>query len=239
MEELQVASLVQDKLIPQLTEPLHYNQLQIFGKTESLNDLGGDYFDLLEIDQRQLAIVLGDVAGHGVGASLIMAYVKSAILQLKELWRSPLKLVNRLNWLLRKTKNKKQKKFMTFQCIVFNSDDNAFEYVNAGHCYPIIVDANSNSTTFCEMINPPLGTSKTEIESSQSYSLESGQALVLYSDGFYETGNIGLEGFKKILLESFNNNPQIFYENVCSKLKRFCNESANDDMTLVIVLNPK
>ncbi len=237
MEELQVASLVQDKLIPQLNEPVKCNQLRIFGKTVSLNDLGGDYFDLLEIDQKHLSIVLGDVAGHGVGASLIMAYVKSAILQLKELWGNPLALVNRLNWLLRKTKNKKQKKFMTFQCIVFDSDSNVFEYVNSGHCFPIIVDSNDLSTRFCEMINPPLGTSKAEIKNSQSYHLKSGQALVLYSDGFYETGNIGLDGFQKILVDCFDNNPQTFYQNVTSKIKSVCNETENDDMTLLIITN--
>ncbi|EKD84411.1 MAG: stage II sporulation E family protein, partial [uncultured bacterium] len=70
-EELQIASIVQKRLLP--GKPLHVKGFSIFGKCLPMVELGGDYFDYFPVDDDSFVLLLGDVAGHGVGASLLMA----------------------------------------------------------------------------------------------------------------------------------------------------------------------
>lgn len=234
LEELQIAGFVQEKLLPQMTESMHHGQIRIYGKTVSLNDLGGDYFDIIK-HQDLIGIVIGDVAGHGVAASLIMAFVKACIIKLEKLYARPLELVNRLNLLFRKTRNKKQRKFMSFQYLLFKKDAN-FEYVNAGHCFPILVDSVTKTATPLKMIGSPLGATSKDIKEVQNHRLNAGQALILYSDGYYETGELGFERFCDILVESYQFDPKDYFAAINNNIRAHLNHVAeNDDKTLIVV----
>lgn len=235
MEELHVAKFVQEKLIPQMDENMIRDQLLIFGKTESLNDLGGDYFDILQVSESHTGLILGDVAGHGVAASMIMAFVKACVLKLEKLHDSPLALINQLNQLLRVTRNKKQRKFMSFQYLLFNNESGDFQYVNAGHCFPIVVDAREKTADFLPMINSPLGTSNKKMEELQTHKLQCGQAAVLYSDGYYEIQGMTLEDFRLILIDCYDSDPKTYFEKIVSKMNSEGLEQTDDDKTLLIV----
>ncbi|MEW6708250.1 MAG: SpoIIE family protein phosphatase [Candidatus Riflebacteria bacterium] len=234
MEELQVAGIVQEKLLPQLDEEQAHGKINFYGKTESLDDLGGDYFDILHSSDGKTGFMLGDVSGHGVAASLIMAFVKSAVIKLFELYNQPLALANRLNKLLKQTQNRNQKKFMSFQYLLFD-ENGQFTYLNAGHCFPILIDKNKNRVEMLSMINSPLGTSKKDYEKTASYQLEPGQALVLYTDGYYELDNMDLEKFKSALLSCFNISPRKFFQNVNLFYQNAGLKQNSDDKTLVII----
>jgi serine phosphatase RsbU (regulator of sigma subunit) len=235
MQELQVASLVQEKLIPQLEMTQYSGSLQYFGKTESLNDLGGDYFDLIETEDGQRGFLLGDVAGHGVAASLIVAFVKAAIIRLENLFCQPSKFFNQLNRLFRQTQGKNQKKFMSLQYLLFDEADGTFAYLNAGHCFPILVDSEQKTTTYLKMVNSPLGTSKKEYPEPEYHELKPGQALVMYSDGYYEIPGMDLEKFQEILLDCFDQQPKKFFDNVNERLNQHGFIQETDDKTLLIV----
>jgi len=234
LEELQVAGFVQEKLLYQMEMPLKKGSVQIYGKTLSLNDLGGDYFDIVETENKT-GILVGDVAGHGVAASLIMAFVKVSVINNETLYDQPAVFLNRLNSLFRATRSKKQRKFMSFQYILFTQDGN-FSYINAGHCFPILVDTKKQTTTFLKMINSPLGTTSKEFTEVQHHLLEPGQAVVLYSDGYYEAGDLGIEKFQELLLQSYSQDPQQFYSQFKTAFNQALkNPELNDDMTLVII----
>ncbi|EKD80986.1 MAG: hypothetical protein ACD_39C02057G0001 [uncultured bacterium] len=213
---------------------MNHGQIRIYGKTVSLNDLGGDYFDIIK-HQDLIGIVIGDVAGHGVAASLIMAFVKACIIKLEKLYARPLELVNRLNLLFRKTRNKKQRKFMSFQYLLFKKDAN-FEYVNAGHCFPILVDSVTKTAIPLKMIGSPLGTTSKDIKEVQNHRLNAGQALILYSDGYYETGELGFERFCDILVESYQFDPKDYFAAINNNIRAYLNHVVeNDDKTLIVV----
>jgi len=235
MQELQVASLVQEKLIPQLEATQYHGSLQLYGKTESLNDLGGDYFDLITTEDGRTGLLIGDVAGHGVAASLIVAFVKAAVIRLEKLFCQPRDFFNQLNRLFRQTQGKNQKKFMSLQYLLFNEDDGTFAYLNAGHCFPILVDSVQKTTAYLKMINSPLGTSKKDYPAPEFHELKPGQALVMYSDGYYEMPGMDLDKFQEILLDCFDEAPQKFFDNVNNCFNRHGFIQGSDDKTLLIV----
>jgi serine phosphatase RsbU (regulator of sigma subunit) len=239
IEELHVAKFVQEKLLPRMDKSLRCNQLRYYGKTIAFDDLGGDYFDVVNVDNEHTGVFVGDVAGHGVAASLIMAFVKACVFMLRPLYKEPSTLVSKINSLFMKTKSKKQRKFMTFQYLLFNDLESSFRYVNAGHCYPIIINPFRRTADFCEMINSPLGASKKNIEKELCFSLEQGEAVVLYSDGFYETGDLGIDGFKEILHKCYDPDPKEYYIKVMSFYESyFESREITDDLTLMIITFP-
>ena len=235
LEELQVAKIIQEKLIPQWKESQSFGNFKVYGKTTALDALGGDYFDSLEISKTHHGILIGDVAGHGTAAALIMAFIKSCIIQFNKLYKQPHELINKLNTVFRKTKKGNQRKIMTFQYLFLDTNIRNVSIVNAGHCFPILIDFQNKSAEFLELINPPLGASKRENKGQLDLVLEQNQALVLYSDGFYETGNVGFEKFKEILITSYAKNPKVYYENVLANFFKIVDSADADDMTLIII----
>ena len=99
-----------------------------------MNELGGDYLDFIKISDNQFSILMGDVAGHGVGAAVIMAMAKAGILSSTSYLTSPLELITRLHQLIYSSKTKKQKKIMTFQYLFIDGNDGEGIYTNAGAC---------------------------------------------------------------------------------------------------------
>lgn len=234
LEELQTAGFVQEKLLPQMIEAQQHGPISIFGKTISLNDLGGDYFDILNL-QNNTGILIGDVAGHGVAASMIMAFVKACVISLERLYLQPNDFLNTLNRLFHLTRNKKQRKFMSLQYVLFDAEA-SFIFVNAGHCFPILYNASSKKTCFLELVNSPLGASTKEIKTFQKHVLEENQALIFYSDGYYETGDLGVDTFCQIVSESYSADAKEFYDNINNKIQaRLGNVIENDDKTLIVV----
>ncbi|KAF1080150.1 MAG: hypothetical protein GQF41_3617 [Candidatus Rifleibacterium amylolyticum] len=239
MDELQVASLVQEKLIPQFEEDQHWHDICFFGRTESLDDLGGDYFDQVETDDGKIGFLLGDVAGHGVAASLLVAFVKAAVLRLKLFYAEPQTFFNELNRLFRQTKDKRQQKFMSLQYTVFAKDSQEFSFINAGHCFPVRVDPVRGETELLQMISSPLGTSRKDYPPPMMYELTAGQALVMYSDGYVEMPGMSFELFQSILLQCYDSSPQQYFINVNQHLTRQGYIQAGDDKTLLIILRKK
>ncbi|EKD84189.1 MAG: hypothetical protein ACD_39C00192G0001, partial [uncultured bacterium] len=139
LEELEVAKVVQESLFPQ--SALHGGRFSVYGKSLTMAELGGDYFDYFSVDDNNLAALLGDVAGHGVGAALIMAMAKAGIAKCHEQLKSPVKLLERLHELIYGSKTRKQKKIMTFQYITAECGSGKAVYSNAGGCSPIFCSA--------------------------------------------------------------------------------------------------
>ncbi len=86
------------------------------------------------------------------------------------------------------------------------------------------------------MINSPLGTSAKLFKEEHSYQLQPGQSVILYSDGYYEVGDLGFEPFCEILKETWDNDPQKYYQNIEQRISAIigsCEET--DDKTLIII----
>ncbi|MFZ5952505.1 MAG: PP2C family protein-serine/threonine phosphatase [Candidatus Rifleibacteriota bacterium] len=238
-EELELASMVQTRLLP--AEPVALKNYQVFGRSVSMAQMGGDYFDYFISGENHLCALLGDVAGHGVGAALIMAMAKAGIACSPESLADPAALLTGLHRMILKTRSRTQRKIMTFQYLCLDVASAKIVYANAGGCSPLIVNCSRGFVEELSQTAPVLGGFKNSKFSNISLKLEDDQAVVFYSDGFIEARNaenkeMGYEGFKDLVLRNFNDDAKIWNEKTFADFSRWlAGASAQDDLTLVIL----
>ncbi|MBU1105536.1 MAG: SpoIIE family protein phosphatase [Candidatus Riflebacteria bacterium] len=240
LEELSIASIVQSRLMPVKT--IESGHFDVFGRSVPMADLGGDYYDYFSIDEQRFAVLLGDVAGHGVGASLIMAMAKTAIVCCEPWHNQPLKVLDALHRLICTTRSKTQRKIMTFQYLCFDKTSGSGKYANAGGCSPILVCPKTASTSEVTLAGPVLGGFKKSKFSEVELLMQSGQALVLYTDGIIETKNpagaeIGYDRFKEWLLKHYSSDADAYYNAVYDEyLQWLAGCDTQDDLTLIMLV---
>ncbi|PKL45978.1 MAG: hypothetical protein CVV42_18130 [Candidatus Riflebacteria bacterium HGW-Riflebacteria-2] len=239
-EELSLAGIVQSRLLPQ--QGIAESRFDLYGRNIPMTELGGDYFDYFHVDGSSYVIMAGDVAGHGVGASLIMAMAKAGVMRCRDCLKDPAAVLSRLHQIIHETRTKVQRKIMTFQYLCYDAESGEGVYSNAGACSPVLVDHARSETSEITLQAPVLGGFKKSKFSNTEVKLAAGQALVFYTDGIIETMNsegreIGYDGFKQILLESYDIDATRYYENIYSRYIRWLGENQpQDDLTLIILV---
>ena len=240
LEELSVAGAIQEQLLPQ--QEIETGRFSLFGRSVSMSELGGDYYDHIQVTGDKFSVLLGDVAGHGVGAALIMAMAKAGIIQSEDLLDQPLALLNRLHSLIHASKTKKQKKVMTFQYLCVDSQTGIGMYANAGACSPMIIRKNSGQVEELTLAGAALGAFKKPNYSEMEICFAPGDAIVFYTDGIVEARNskgeeLGYDNLKTLLKNSWNENAETFYNNIFQTyIDHIGDEGAQDDLTMVILV---
>jgi serine phosphatase RsbU (regulator of sigma subunit) len=239
-EELEVARIVQESLLPEAE--FVQNHFTAYGQSVPMAELGGDYFDMYAIEKDDCAFLLGDVAGHGVGAAVIMAMAKAALLNSRDLLGKPDKLLTRMHQMLLAARGKRQRRIMTFQYLYLNSIDCRAFYANAGACSPIFISEMGTKFKEVDFVAPPLGSFKSVAFENKEIRFKHGDTMVFYTDGIVEMiddlGNqLGYDNFEKLLSGAWNIDPAVFYENIMGECNRlFKDQKALDDLTLLILV---
>ena len=239
LEDFEVAKIIQESLLP----GNHFNvgDFDIFARTVVMTTLGGDYYDCFKINDNYFGMIIGDVAGHGIPAGLMMAMAKSAVLSApEEIKLDPTALTSRLHKMFFSIKNERLKRMMTFQYFVLNVKEGHFIYTNAGHCFPVIVDNNTKKAFFMDYIATPLGIGPRCRCKNQEFNLDKGQSLVLYTDGIVEANNAekeqyGYDRFIECLPRNYDINPETFYYNLYNKVYKNWVASIDDDLSLILI----
>ena len=240
LEELNVAGLVQQKLLPQ--DQFTPKNFSVFAKTIPLGDLGGDYYDHFLIDDNYFSMLLGDVAGHGVGAALIMAMAKAGIIHLEHLHNQPAKCLTELHKLILASKGKKQRKFMTMQYFYMDSSNGEAIYANAGGCAPIYYSHSSKTAKELKLQSSALGMFKKATFDEIKVQFEPGDAIVMYSDGIIEAQNsedeeFGYERLRDLVCECYTQDSKQLYDRIYEAYIKFIGHvPPNDDMTIQIAI---
>jgi hypothetical protein len=240
LEELEVAKVVQESLFPE--NHLNKNKVKIFGRSITMAELGGDYFDFFEIDNNSCGVLMGDVAGHGVGAALIMAMAKSGILSCQDCLKTPKLLLEKLHYLIHSSKTRKQKKIMTFQYLYIDTDCGLARYSNAGACSPILIENQGQTARELYLAGPALGAFKKANFKECEMQFKSGDALVFYTDGIIEARDssgqeMGYANFMKLTQNCYDSDPEIMYQKIYrAYLKHIDGQEADDDLTLIVLV---
>lgn len=240
LEELEVAKVVQESLFP--LESIKVGRVKIFGRSISMAELGGDYFDYFAIDERACGILMGDVAGHGVGAALIMAMAKSGILSSKSSLKKPQQLLQQMHQLIYSSKTSRQKKVMTFQYLCLDSGSGLGNYANAGACSPILVENHGKSAREVSLAGAALGAFKKARFNEIEIQFKPGDAILFYTDGIIEARNrqgeeIGYERFCELARKSWSNDPATMYSAIYQAyLQHIGGQEAQDDLTMVVTI---
>ena len=231
LEEMHVASIVHEKLVTPMTDVRCAGNLKIFARTVASSGGGGDYFELSETGSTRTSLLLCEVAGSGIGNSLMLAFLKSAAMQLKKLADKAKPFMEALNAMLIRSSREGQNKSVSAQYLVFLEDD-GIELVTATVSTPLLFDFHSRSLKQIEFsYDTPLGVrAKTDI-AANSIKLAKNQSLILYTGGLVMD-----EKAKAALITLSDPDPQIFCDRFIAAY--FSGDTKNNslkDLTLVIV----
>ena len=183
--DLKLARQVQESFLPeQLPQVPGY---EFYAYYEPAQEVGGDYYDFIPLppDQRRLAVVLGDVAGKGLSAALLMARLsaeaRSCFLSLAD----PAVAIAVLNNLIYQYASRTDR-FVTLAAAVLDATTHTLTFVNAGHPPPLIyrhATGNLEEATTEDASGLPLGVDQSFAYRSHQVELHPGDCVLLYSDG--------------------------------------------------------
>ncbi len=149
-----------------------------------LIEVGGDWYESIALPGARVALVVGDVAGHGVRAAVTMGRLRTAIQTLARLELSPAESLQQLDELMR-TLGEREPHFATCAYAVFDAVDGTCEVASAGHLPPLLIRPDGSSVYLDVPPAPPLGIGEGPIQ-SQEFTIEDGSLFVLYTDGLVE-----------------------------------------------------
>ncbi|HNW36714.1 MAG TPA: SpoIIE family protein phosphatase, partial [Candidatus Ozemobacteraceae bacterium] len=186
MRDLEIARVVQESLFP--GGGIAAGEFEIFGLSRAMTDIGGDYFDYMILDERHLVGLIGDVAGHGVSAALIMGMAKSAFTLLATPGRPLDAFLNEFNELLVR-QGTKRRHMMTMFCFALDLQTNRLTALNSGHNFPLLFRAETGCAEEMKLIGHPLGVRKKVLLKGCEIDLAPGDGILFYTDGLIESCN--------------------------------------------------
>lgn len=189
--ELEIASEVQNQLFPRSAPSLR--TIEVIGICEPASMVSGDYFDYLVLPNGNLAVALGDVAGKGISAALLMASIQSIMrTQLASAGHpSTAAVVAQLNRQL--FANTSPEKYATFFFGIYDEDTRILTYTNAGHLPPLLV--RNGTATALEVTGTVVGAFPIAKYEEETVRIETGDLLIIYTDGITEPENAYGEEF--------------------------------------------
>jgi serine phosphatase RsbU (regulator of sigma subunit) len=237
-KELDVAREIQKKILP--SKNPSFKQLEISATFIPAFEVGGDYYDFFEISENKLGFVIADVSGKGISAAFIMAEIKGIFESLANTSLSPKEILINANRILKRTLDRKS--FVSAAFGMLDLSTGKLSLARAGHC-PILLIRDGN----VQDIRPAglgLGLNYTHYFASTLeeivLELNSGDVLVLFTDGITEAKNaynedFGERQFEKILIENSQQKSDAISHQVIEKVTTFSsNTTQHDDITLVI-----
>ena len=233
--ELEEGRAIQQALMPERSPEIPGWDLWLFSR--SANDVGGDLLDFIRISEKKFGIAVGDVAGKGLSAALLMAKLQSTIHALVYDYTSLSELGSRLNKIFHR--DSLPKIFASMIYAELDLETNNIKFINAGHYPPIII--REQKIERLQKVAPALGIILESDFPEQIISLSQNDFLVIYSDGLTEAQNetgefFGEERLEELVKNVYSKSAQQLGEFILSNVDQFIGKTpAHDDLTLVIV----
>lgn len=233
--DVDIAKEVQSRLLPQRMPPL--GTLTYAGVCIPARGVGGDYYDYLDLGSGRLGLVVGDVAGKGIAAALLMANLQANLrsqyaVALDDMERF-LKSVNRLFY-----ETTSDTSYATLFFAEYQDETGRLRYANCGHLPPLLlhrdgtIDRLSSTCTVLGIFN------SWEFAMADAY-LTSGDALVIYTDGVTEAVSddgeeFGEERLAGLLRENASLPAPAMLQSIVDAVQKFSGREQEDDITLVV-----
>lgn len=234
--ELHGARAIQTRLLPDT--PPNSSAFDIWGVNLAAKEVGGDYYDWIERDDGRISVVVGDVCGKGAPAAILMSHLRATC---HDQFRNGVNLstaVAAMNESLYRATSPMH--FATFIAVGLDPGNGAIEFCNAGHNPGYIVGPSG-----CRELKssaPPLGVSAGMVFPSEQTSFDSGETLILYSDGVTESTRTG-EFFGEKRLRSLAEEARraglsasATADRILKQVREFSDsKDLSDDVTLLVV----
>ena len=245
-QDLRIAREIQMSLLP--APSLAVPGFLISTHCVSAREVGGDYFDVLQLDNDHIAVLIADVAGKGTSAALYMAELKGVILSLSRLYHSPRDLLINANKII--SPQLDNRSFITMTYAIVDKNSGTLTYARAGHPPLLHVPGPGSSLSEVSSLMPngmALGLNLDEegmfnqVLVEENLTLAHGDMLVFYTDGITEAMNENFESFgEERLLASIEAHrdfdPDQLRQQIIGEIDAFVGKGTqHDDMTLVLL----
>lgn len=235
--ELETARRIQSSILPEL--PPQLNGVEIAHSYQPASEVGGDFYDVLALEDGRLAVAVGDVAGHGVSSGLVMSMARSA-LAVQVTFNPRVEAV--FATLNRVVYQSARKRLLATLCYaVLDPVKRELLYASAGHLYPYLV-TGEGSVQPLEYVAYPLGVRSDLAVEARLSRLGPGDTLFLLSDGLVEArpeGSDDMFGFERLeqsLERNFHLGVARLRDAVIADVERHTKGAPRDDDQTVLVL---
>ncbi len=235
--ELDVASKMQQSILP-ASFPMA-PEYEVFGNMEPARNVGGDFFDVIYLENGRIGLAVADVSDKGVPAALFMMSSRTLLKGCAIGMGSPGDVLGEVNSLL--TENNETIMFVTLLYAVFDPETGALTYANGGHCNPLLVHSDGSSEELAHTKGVALGVMPDLEYREDHVTLAPEDTLILYTDGVSEAMNAEGEEFGvERLRELFTNNPpsnaKEANEAVLQAVSEFAGDTPqSDDVTCLVI----
>ncbi len=188
---------MQAKCIPEVAE------FEMDGWCIPCDETCGDYYDFIECRSGRLGVIVGDATGHGVAAALTMVAVRASLLSMLDLDFPLAEVFRHVNNRIERDGN--SDRFMTLFCGLLDPQKKTMTYCSAGHDSPLLYRPRTDEIIAMEPTGIPIGMlADWDYELCEDFQLETGDILVIATDGVCEAFNMedevfGIERFKELL----------------------------------------
>lgn len=234
--DLEIAREIQQALLPRgtHTEP----GVEAYGLTRPANTVGGDFYDILPLADGRLIVALGDVAGKGSPAALLMALLVAILRTLVDEELEPTELMQRLNTQV--VRHAPGSRFVTLFLAVYDPVTGALSYVNAGHTPPLVRRADGLFDRLTEG-GIALGMFELSRYTAAVTALNPGDLLIAYSDGITEAEDpkgrpFEESGLETVIASCADREPQVLGAAVIDAVAAHAQEDRfADDLTILVL----
>ncbi|HCY77772.1 MAG TPA: hypothetical protein DHV28_17820 [Ignavibacteriales bacterium] len=238
--ELDVARHVQMSFLPK--ENPRLNGLDIASICIPAFEVGGDYYDFIQLEKNKLGIIIGDVSGKGTQAAFYMTLTKGFLKAIAKHTDSPAEVLTKMNELF--YENVERGRFISMIYAVIDLENNVIKIARAGH-NPVIYHDNSGNVNLISPRGMALGLEKGDlfgkIITESNEAIESGKTFIFYTDGFTEAVNrkgdeYGMERMISIAKSCNYLSASEIQEKMIDDVNNFIGKvKQHDDMTMVIL----
>jgi len=234
-QELEIARQVQARLFPQIQPEL--KTVEYAGICLQARQVGGDYFDFLNLGSQRLALIIGDVSGKGIAAALLMANLQASLRSQSSLAfdqpQALLRSVNRLFY-----DNTSESAYASLFFADYDDTTRRMRYANCGHLSGILLRRDGNIEQL-ESTSTLLGLFKEWDCSMREQELFPGDVLALYTDGVTEASNDqGEELGERFLVDALRQHRELSCQALLAAIvdgvRRFGSQEQHDDITAIV-----
>jgi phosphoserine phosphatase RsbU/P len=233
--EKQDAQQLQMRIVPR--RHVVEDGVEVVGESVPAGTVGGDYFGVWQPSSNALHFCVADVSGKGTPGAMIAAMLHASVSTLGMSSSSAEKIVAEVETILRGQLGEGH--YVTLFYGVLDVTGRLLQYVNAGHCPPILLRANGE-VIILEATRPVIGLLRPDFDRGKRIRLTSGDTLALYTDGITEaardTGEeFGEERLRELLLSALPQNLVERHGQVLQSVRDYASGKVTDDATLVLI----
>ncbi len=236
-EELSLAAEIQRRLLPEA--PPELEQSELVGALRTSMEVGGDFYDFVELPSGKIGIAVADVSGKGIPASMLMTTLQASFRAEAASERSPAEILSSLNSSLYERSD--QSKFATFFYASYDDDTKILHYANGGSFPPIVLSADGRIGRL-QRGGTIIGIARDSSYHEGMLKLKPGDLVAIFTDGIIDQEDPSGQPFGETsLVEFLRNNVHLSLNDIIEKLfatlVAFGHKKLKDDMTLVLIRN--